>query len=175
MFFVCDLFTYLQVKPQECGPGYHEYLEDLLRQKVEGTVQEHGLVIAIEKHSIVDKGKLQEGTGLVLVPVKYTAVLIRMYKNEVCDCVVVEVNKLGFFGEIGAVRLFVSKSSIPAGWKYTEDDGFNGPTYVSSDGSQEIRRESAVRVRILATKQDQDQMLAIGTTDGPYLGPRLHG
>merc|ERR1712224_730471 len=108
-----------------------------------------------------------------MVPVKYRAILIQNFKNEVVDCGVVEVNKLGFFGEIGPVRVFVSKSSMPKGWRYTEEDAHTGggPAYISEAGDKEIRRLSAVRVRLIATKQESNQMLAIGTTDGDFLGP----
>merc|ERR1712151_645098 len=105
-------------------------------QKEEGrVVPGTGLVIAIANSQASDKGKLQEGTGLVMVPMKYKAVVLQLYKNEVVDCEVVEVNKLGFFGEIGPVRVFVSKSSLPEGWRYSEEDihGGGGPVYVSED------------------------------------------
>merc|ERR1712232_304444 len=105
----------------------------------------------------MDKGKLQEGTGLVLIPMRYRAILIQNFKNEVVDCEVVEVNKLGFFGEIGPVRVFVSKSSLPEGWKYSEDPIHGGgPNYVDENGLRSIQRGSAVRVRLVATKTDDD-------------------
>ncbi|CAE8606640.1 unnamed protein product, partial [Polarella glacialis] len=147
-FYHMDLWTYLLVKPEYLGPGYHDHLEDLLRQKVEGTVQEKaGLIIAVGDTCPVDKGKLHEGTGLVMVPMKYNAVVLQLFKNEVVDCEVVEVNKLGFFGEVGPVRVFVSKTLLPEGWAYTEVElhSGGGPAYVSTDGSQSIRREAAVR------------------------------
>merc|ERR1712039_508522 len=105
------------------------------------------------------------GTGLVMVPMKYTAVVLTLFKNEVVDCDVVEVNKLGFFGEVGPVRVFVSKSSMPQGWQYTEESSHSGggPSYVSETGKSFIRRDCAVRVRLIATKQESDKMMAIGT------------
>mmetsp|Transcript_77218 Transcript_77218/g.174677 ORF Transcript_77218/g.174677 Transcript_77218/m.174677 type:complete len:180 (+) Transcript_77218:111-650(+) len=178
MFYVTDMYTYLLVKPEYLGPGYHDYIEDLLRQKEEGrVVEKYGLVIAIATCSAIDKGKLQEGTGLIMVPMKYKAVVLQLFKNEVVDVEVVEVNKLGFFGEVGPVRVFVSKSSMPDGWRYSEDEihGGGGPTYVSENGVWSIKRESAVRVRLVATKQEADRIMAIGTTNGEYLGPRIHG
>mmetsp|Transcript_116630 Transcript_116630/g.325009 ORF Transcript_116630/g.325009 Transcript_116630/m.325009 type:complete len:180 (-) Transcript_116630:55-594(-) len=178
MFYVTDMYTYLLVKPEHLGPGYHDYIDDLLRQKEEGrVVDKFGLVVAISSSEVLDKGKLQEGTGLVMVPVKYKAVVIRLFKNEVLDVEVVEVNKLGFFGEVGPVRVFVSKSSMPDGWRYTEDEihGGGGPVYVSGNGVWSIKRDSAVRVRLVATKQEADRIMAIGTTNDEYLGPRIRG
>mmetsp|Transcript_100735 Transcript_100735/g.285535 ORF Transcript_100735/g.285535 Transcript_100735/m.285535 type:complete len:179 (-) Transcript_100735:44-580(-) len=178
MFYIMDMCTYLLVKPEYCGPGYHEYLEEALRQKVEGSVQEKcGLVIAVKNSGPIDKGKIQEGTGLIMVSMKYKAVVLQLFKNEVVDCEVVEVNKLGFFAEIGPVRVFVSKISLAEGWAYTENEMYSagGPAYKSEDGSQVIRRESAVRIRLIATKEESDRLMAIGTTNGEFLGPRIHG
>eukprot|EP00927_Polykrikos_kofoidii_P044814 TRINITY_DN3868_c0_g5_i1.p1 TRINITY_DN3868_c0_g5~~TRINITY_DN3868_c0_g5_i1.p1 ORF type:complete len:179 (+),score=37.17 TRINITY_DN3868_c0_g5_i1:105-641(+) len=178
MFFTTELKIQLRIKPEQCGPGYHDYVEDMLRQTVEGTVVDEGLIVAVGHVTLTDSGKLQEGTGFILVPVMYRAVVVQLFKNEVVDCEVVEVNKLGFFGEFGPVRIFVSKSSMPQGWRYSEEDMHmgGGAAYVAEDGgSIAIRKQTAVRVRLLAVKSDQDRMLAIGTTDGEYLGPRILG
>eukprot|EP00931_Biecheleriopsis_adriatica_P108617 TRINITY_DN82959_c0_g1_i1.p1 TRINITY_DN82959_c0_g1~~TRINITY_DN82959_c0_g1_i1.p1 ORF type:complete len:179 (+),score=44.96 TRINITY_DN82959_c0_g1_i1:70-606(+) len=178
MFFHMELYTYLLVKPEHLGPGYHDYLDDLLREKVEGSVQEKsGLIVAVGDCEAIDKGKLHEGTGLIMVPMKYNAVVLQLFKNEVVDCEVVEVNKLGFFGEVGPARVFVSKTLLPEGWSYSEAElhSGGGPSFVSQDGLSSIRKESAVRVKLVATKQDQDRLHAIGTTQGDFLGPLVHG
>eukprot|EP00933_Yihiella_yeosuensis_P084734 TRINITY_DN99366_c0_g1_i1.p1 TRINITY_DN99366_c0_g1~~TRINITY_DN99366_c0_g1_i1.p1 ORF type:complete len:179 (-),score=42.29 TRINITY_DN99366_c0_g1_i1:116-652(-) len=178
MFYHLELFTYLLVKPEYLGPGFHDCLDDLLRQKVEGTVVEgKGLVIAVGECSSLDRGKLHEGTGLIMVPMKYTAVILQLYKNEVVDCEVVEVNKLGFLAEVGPVRVFVSKTNLPDGWSYTEaqQQSAGGASYVSADGALAIRRESAVRVQLVATKHEPDNIMAIGTTNGEFLGPLVRG
>merc|ERR1712176_219444 len=107
----------------------------------------------------------------------YKAVVLQLFKNEVVDCEVVEVNKLGFFGEIGPIRVFVSKSSLPDGWRYSEDElhSGGGPAYVSDDRIYSIKRESAVRVRVVATKQEADRIMAVCTTNEEFLGPRIYG
>mmetsp|Transcript_97272 Transcript_97272/g.208708 ORF Transcript_97272/g.208708 Transcript_97272/m.208708 type:complete len:179 (+) Transcript_97272:99-635(+) len=174
MFFVCELETYVLVKPQYCGPGYSDYLEEALKLKVESTVIDGvGLVIAVETCSSCDNGKIQEGTALILVPMKFRAIVLQLFKNEVVDCEVVEVNKLGFFGEVGPVRIFVSKSSLPMDWKYSEEELHlgSGASYVSPDKVLLITRDAAVRVRIVATKQEDNRIMAIGTTNGDFLGP----
>merc|ERR1712007_133284 len=114
---------------------------------------EQGLIVAIISHKLVDRGKLQEGTGLILIPVKYEAIVVQMFKNEVVDCEVTEVSTLGFFGDVGPVRIFVSKSNMPQGWRYTTEEVYmgGGAAYVDPTESLRIRRETAVRVRLLAT------------------------
>merc|ERR1712187_918438 len=100
----------------------------------------------------IDNGKIQEGTSLVLVPMAYRAVVLQLFKNEVVDCEVVEVNKLGFFGEVGPVRIFVSRSSMPQDWTHSEEipaPGISGgASYSSPDGKRVVRKETAVRIRI---------------------------
>lgn len=163
MFFLLDLHTYLLVKPEDLGPGYHFHLRDQLRQKVEGSVQERaGLIIAVAASEALDKGKLHEGTGMVMVPMKYRALVLQLFKNEVVDVEVVEVNELGFFAELGPARIFVSKAMMEKGWSYSQ---------VSADRSRIIRRGTNTRVKLVATKHDQNRLDAIGTTIGEYLGP----
>ncbi|CAJ1342919.1 unnamed protein product [Effrenium voratum] len=172
MFFYLELYNYLLVKPEHCGPGYHEHLQDQLRQKVEGTVQDKaGLVITVAECEAIDKGKLHEGTGLIMVPMRYKALVLNLFKNEVLDAEVTEVNKLGFFCEVGPARIFVSKTLVPEGWSYSEVEVSGAASFVSPDGSATIRRDSAVRVKLVATKQDNDRLQAIGTTKGEFLGP----
>ena len=167
-----QLETYLLVKPEHCGPGYHEYLLDQLRQKIEGTVQDKaGLIISVKEIEPTDKGKLHEGTGLIMVPMKYNALVLQLFKNEVVDAVVTELNKLGFFCEVGPARVFVSKSLLPEGWNYSEAETTGSASFVSGDGISWIRRDVAVRVKLVATKQDQNRIQAIGTTNGEFLGP----
>jgi len=175
MFYLLELRDYLLVKPEYLGPTYQEYCEDHLRQKVEGVVKEKaGIVIAVLESWKADHGKLQEGTGMVMVPMGYRAVVLQLFKGEVIDCVCVEVTQLGVFGEIGPVRVFISRSHLPQGWNYSEGDVDvgGGAAYVSVDGSQAIKVNSAVRVKLIATKQEADRIWAIGSAQDAFLGPQ---
>merc|ERR1711920_354087 len=126
--------------------------------KVEGTVKENaGIIIAVVECWKADKGKLQEGTGLVMVPMGYKALVLQLFKGEIVDCVCDEVTQLGFFGAIGPVRVFVSKSHLPEGWRYSEGDVDAG------DGDQLIRVKSSVRVKLIATKEEAERIWAIGS------------
>lgn len=175
MFYLLELRDYLLVKPEHLGPGYHEYCEDYLRQKVEGTIKDNaGLIVAVVDSWKADNGKLQEGTGLVMVPMGYKALVLQLFKGEVVDMNCVEVTQLGVFGEIGPVRVFVSRTHLPEGWKYSEGDLDAGGSacYVSGDREQVIRVSSPVRVTLIATKQEADRIWAIGSCQGNFLGPR---
>lgn len=152
-----------------------------MRQKVEGTVKEGlGIVMSVTNVWRADHGKLQDDTGMVMVPMGYTAVVMQLSKGEVVDCTCVEVTQLGMFGEIGLAKVFVSKSHLPAGWKYIERDvdSGGGAAYISEETGLAIRVRSNVRVKLIATKQDGDRMWAIGSCqdlDEPLLGPANRG
>eukprot|EP00971_Amphidinium_carterae_P302666 6014083-Amphidinium_carterae.1 len=41
----------------------------------------------------------------------------------------------------------------------------------SPDKEKVVQRELAARVRLMSVRHDTDRMLAIGSIDGPFLGP----
>ena len=45
------------------------------------------------------------GQGLVMFPIKYSAVVFRPFKGEVLDAIVTTVNKMGFFAEVGPLQV----------------------------------------------------------------------
>lgn len=76
-------------------------------------------------------------------------------------------DEAGFFSNVGPLRLFVSRFCMP------EDMLFNdamGDSWVSTDGSVEIREGSIVRLRVLGVVLDGGHMKAIGTIKESYLG-----
>jgi DNA-directed RNA polymerase II subunit RPB7 len=85
----------------------------------------------------------------------------------VIDCLVDALDKNGFFGYFGPMRIFISKSSM------TDDMAFQDTAFVSADGTQKVALGSEVRVRIVGVRRDGNNLYAIGTIDGDYLGPSL--
>lgn len=78
--------------------------------------------------------------------VKYSALLLRPFTNEVMDATVSQCNPLGFFAFVGPLRIFVSKHSMP-------EDMFNGfdgekEAWISDDKEVEIVRGCPVRLKI---------------------------
>merc|ERR1719159_1898406 len=103
---------------------------------------ELGLVIAVLRILEVGQAKLQDNTGLILVPMTYKGLVMKPFKNEVIDCHVTEVNKLGFFGQVGPMRVFVSKSSMPDGWAYSESE--TAASYIEENTKNSIEIDMAV-------------------------------
>jgi DNA-directed RNA polymerase subunit E'/Rpb7 len=224
MFFIMKLTNFIKIKPEFCGPGYKEYCEARLKQVTENTVQDAaGMIVAVQDCVALDHGKMQEGTGLIMVTFSFKAIVLQLFKHEVVDCEVTEVQSLGVFAYLcrpsefhqieerqskqgihvledvqnsrkllesekakaltlyvtrhpnvfEGAKVFVSKSSLPEGWDYSEEQlhSAGGPAYVSPDGGSRIRRETRMKVELIATKQHQDKLMAVGTTRGEDLGP----
>jgi len=225
MFFQMRLSAYLKVKPEHLGPGYKEYCEERLRQEQECTGKDGaGMIVTVTDCRAMDHGKLQEGTGLVMQTMSFSAIVLRLFKGEVVNCTVFEVNSLGFFAHVDnpteffrpaegtfisddmesvvnrrkltpseeanartlydskypkhrpfdGARVFVSRSSLPAGWAYTEAaiQSAPGGSYVGPEQGMIIKLGDPVTVKLIASKHDKERVMAVGTTDGDGLGPR---
>lgn len=59
----------------------------------------------------VDKleGQLKPGRPFATFHVKFSAIVLKPFKNEVIEAQVTEVNKVGIFCDAGPLRVFVSK------------------------------------------------------------------
>lgn len=76
---------------------------------MEGTCSgRHGYVIAIVSVDRIGSGMVLDSGGSVTFNVEYTAIVLHPFKNEVLDAVVDNVNKMGFFANVGPLQIFVS-------------------------------------------------------------------
>jgi DNA-directed RNA polymerase II subunit RPB7 len=95
-----------------------DHLRLQLYRQVEGTCNgRYGYIVAIVAVDHIDSGVVQDSFGSVAFAVRYTAVVLKPYKNETVDAVVATVNKMGFFANVGTLQVFVSNHVIHApGW-----------------------------------------------------------
>jgi len=99
---------------------------------------------------------IQDTSGFAKFHVTFECIVFRPFKNEVLDCVVTSVNKMGFFAEAGPMQVFVSNYLIP------EDMAFNSidePCYVSTDEMVRIQKDCEVRLRIVGTRNDANEIV----------------
>merc|ERR1719231_1743322 len=111
------------------------------------------------------------GGGLATFPMRFNAIVFRPFKGEVFDAVVTQVNKLGFFAQVGPLQIFVSKHLIPTDMKF--DPQSHPAAYVSEisdEQPQRVTKDSEVRLRVVATRIDASEIFAIGTIKDEYLG-----
>lgn len=113
---------------------------------------------------------VQDVTGDVLYPVRYTAIVFMPYTGEVLDVIVTEATELGFFAQAGPLKLCVAKENMFREYQY--DNKGSSPSWISGeDPALRIERNSKCRVKLVGTKVDENEIFAIGTIVEDYLGP----
>lgn len=64
--------------------------------------------------------------------------------------------QVGFFADAGPLQLFVSNHLIPEDFTY---DSTNDPAFVSSDEAVRVQAGAEVRLRIVGTRVDADEIV----------------
>lgn len=90
----------------------------------------------------VGQGKIMPGTGLAEFRSRYQAIVLKpvrtsrsspQFNGEVIDAKITNVNKMGFFAEVGPLSIFVSSHLLPMDYKFHPDANppeFTSPTDV---------------------------------------------
>ncbi|KAK9893724.1 DNA-directed RNA polymerase II subunit rpb7 [Cystobasidium minutum MCA 4210] len=169
MFFVKELKHTINLHPSYFGPQTAEYILNKLHADVEGTCSGRlGYIIAVLGILETGKGTIQPGTGMAEFIVRYRAIVYRPFKGETVDGVVGNVNKMGFFAEVGPLNVFVSSHLIPPDMKF--DPNANPPCFSNPEEQVSIERNARVRLKIVGTRVDATEIFAIGTIREDYLG-----
>ncbi|KAK9391138.1 phospholipase D3-like [Crotalus adamanteus] len=169
MFYHISLEHEILLHPRYFGPNLLNTVKQKLFTEVEGTCTgKYGFVIAVTTIDNIGAGVIQPGRGFVLYPVKYKAIVFRPFKGEVVDAIVTQVNKVGLFTEIGPMSCFISRHSIPSEMEY--DTNSNPPCYKTVDEDIVIQPEDNIRLKIVGTRVDKNDIFAIGSLMDDYLG-----
>ncbi|OLL25098.1 DNA-directed RNA polymerase II subunit rpb7 [Neolecta irregularis DAH-3] len=164
-----DLTRTIALHPSCFGPRLRDFLKIRLLAEVEGTCTgQHGYIVCVLDSNKIEigAGKIVPGTGMAEFSVLYKAVLFKPFKGEVVDATVQIVNKMGFFADVGPMRVFVSVHSLPSDMKW--EPSSNPPSYASDD--QIIEKGAKVRLRIIGTRTDATEIFAIASIKEDYLG-----
>lgn len=176
MFYVKTLEHEIVLTPVHFGPKLKATIVRLLKEEVEGlALATYGYVVTVidVPEDQIRSGIIEYDTGDVVFYVKYTALLLRPFMNEVLDATVSQCNPLGFFAFVGPLRIFVSKHNMP-------EDMFNGfdsnsDAWVSDDKEVVISSGTGVRLKIKGRTVESGNITAIGGIKDNYLGPIDHG
>ncbi|XP_036151617.1 DNA-directed RNA polymerase II subunit RPB7 isoform X1 [Myotis myotis] len=197
MFYHISLEHEILLHPRYFGPNLLNTVKQKLFTEVEGTCTgKYGFVIAVTTIDNIGAGVIQPGRGFVLYPVKYKAIVFRPFKGEVVDAVVTQVNKgpvsgactsvlmvtmtvastdgvvtvsqVGLFTEIGPMSCFISRHSIPSEMEF--DPNSNPPCYKTMDEDIVIQQDDEIRLKIVGTRVDKNDIFAIGSLMDDYLG-----
>ncbi|PLW43906.1 hypothetical protein PCANC_09619 [Puccinia coronata f. sp. avenae] len=160
----------INLHPSFFGPRTEGYLKEKLNRDVEGTCTgRFGYIIAVLTTLTVSAGTIQPGTGMAEFVIKYSAIVLKPFKGEVVDGIVGQVNKMGFFVEVGPLQAFVSSHLIPSDLKF--DPNANPPCFSSDEDQATIEKGTRIRLKIVGTRVDATEIFAIGTIKEDYLGP----
>jgi len=159
----------IQLHPKHCGPHIINILKTQLHQEVEGTCSgRYGFIITVTEVQDIGKGKVLEGSGFVVFPIQFSAIVFKPFKGEVLDAVVTQVNQMGFFASAGPLQIFVSNHLIPNDLHF--DAQSNPNAFVSDDESVRITKDDEVRLKIVGTRVDATEIFSIGSIKEDYLG-----
>jgi DNA-directed RNA polymerase II subunit RPB7 len=171
MFYVKSLDHEIVLEPVHFGSKLRATLVRLLKEQVEGlALATYGYVVNVIEvpEDEIRSGIIEYDSGNVVFTVKYTALLLRPFINEVLDAVVSQCNPLGFFAFCGPLRIFVSKHSMP-------EDMFHGfdpekDAWISDDKEVIIAAGSGVRLKLKGRTVETGNITAIATIKDNYLG-----
>ncbi|KAF8194706.1 hypothetical protein BJ912DRAFT_959180 [Pholiota molesta] len=159
MFFIKELTHTILLHPSYFGPRMLNFLESKLYSDVEGTCSgQFGYIIAV--------GMVLSGSGQAEFITRYRAIVFKPFKGEVVDGVVNNVNKMGFFADVGPLTVFVSHQLIHPDMRF--DPNSNPPSFASDE--QIIEKNTRVRLKIVGTRVDATEIFAIGTIKEDHLG-----
>jgi DNA-directed RNA polymerase II subunit RPB7 len=95
MFFHVLLEKNIRLHPRYFGPQLHVTLREKLSAEVEGQCTgRYGYIITVTGIPQIGQGKIAESSGYATFPVKYRAIVMRTFKNEIVDAVVTRVTKV---------------------------------------------------------------------------------
>ncbi|RPD79407.1 hypothetical protein L226DRAFT_455977 [Lentinus tigrinus ALCF2SS1-7] len=153
--------------PSYLDPRMLQFLESKLYSDVEGTCSgQFGYIIAVISILDIGKGVVVPSSGQAEFVIRYFALVFKPFKGQVVDGVVANVNKMGFFADVGPLNVFVSHQLIPPELKF--DPNSNPPSFASED--QIIEKNTRVRLKIVGTRVDATEIFAIGTIKEDHLG-----
>ena len=110
MFYLKTLTHTVLLHPRFFARNLKDRLKKTLVREVSGSnLGMDGFVVAVCKvqDKDVSRGKLQTATGQAVFHIKFDAILLRPYKNEVVQAEVMLCNRLGLF-QVGPMEIFVS-------------------------------------------------------------------
>lgn len=113
--------------------------------------------------------------GSVSFRLTYEAMVLKLHRGEVLDLMVSEVDETGFYASVyGISKMFVNRSQMSSdagvSWVFEPE----GAAWLSSDDRRSIKKDTLVRLRVIAETPQSERGMAVGTIGAPYLGPRIN-
>jgi DNA-directed RNA polymerase II subunit RPB7 len=196
MFYKVVLQRTINVKPQELCNTLNRSLLTFLREAVEGkplpapdgiasaakdyksAAKSSAVVIAVLDilNAETLQGKVLDD-GSVSFRLTYEAMVLKLHRGEVVDLLVSDVDETGFWASVyGINKLFVNRNQMgddsqggEAEWTYEPE----ASAWVTHDDRRSIKKDTVVRIRVIAETPQSERGMAVGTIAARFLGPRL--
>ena len=171
MFFVLELMKNLLVTPPFLGKNLETHLFDILQASVEGNFNERfGYILKVTDIKNVGEGRVKDGSGDVLFPVSYQAIVFMPYRGEVLEAQVVQAMEIGFLASVGPMSLFVTKDNIAEEYVF-EMHAAPSRWVNKEDPSKVIQPDTDVRVKIIGITVTGGEMYGVCVMSDAFLGP----
>ncbi len=168
MFFIMNFVEPIIMSPNTLGKELQNLIKARLIERVQGSVTErYGYIICVVKFMEIGSGKILDTSGDVLFNVKYKAVVLKPFINEILDGVVEKIEPYGIHVNAGVLKIFISSSNFPGDFQYNE----NTKSYKSEIQNDEVKAESEVRFRITGINYEFNEFLSTAVMNESYLGP----
>ncbi|KAL7709703.1 RNA polymerase-like protein [Lotmaria passim] len=196
MFYKIVLQRTITVKPADLCNTLNRSLLTFLREAVEGkplpsadrvstaaidfksATKSSAVVIAVLDilNAETLQGKVLDD-GSVSFRLTYEAMVLKLHRGEVVDLLVSDVDETGFWASVyGINKLFVNRNQMcedslsgGAEWSFEPE----AAAWVTHDDRRSIKKDTMVRIRVIAETPQSERGMAVGTIGAPFLGPRL--
>lgn len=110
MFFVHEMEERIPLHPSYFSSEAPDSIRELLYKKKEGTNTGTMMIVRIIGIQEISEPKVMPGTGMAMYTISYRAVVWQPFRGEVVDGEVSQVVPNGFFVDVGALGVFISKA-----------------------------------------------------------------
>jgi len=110
MFFVHDMEKRIILHPSYFNSNMKQVAINRLYEEVEGTNTGTMMILRVIQIKDTSEPKVEPGSGSALYNIAYQAVVWQPFRGEVVDGEVSQVVNNGFFVDVGALSVFVSKA-----------------------------------------------------------------
>jgi DNA-directed RNA polymerase subunit E' len=143
----------VEVPPEELADVTPELVKRLLREKLEGSIDEEvGSVVSVTEVHDIGQGSVLPNKPGVYYEADFDAVTFDPDMQEVVDGTVVEVVEFGAFVGIGPVDGLLHVSQISDEYLAHDEDN---EALASRESNRVLRRDDAVRTRIVTKSIDE--------------------
>ena len=167
MNFVKDV----TISPADLNKDLSKIIKVKLLEQILGTCNpKYGYFIKVIEIGKVKNGLIMDGTGDIVFKMKYNAVFMRPFVNEICEGIIEEIFKDvgGLHVRVGPMIVLISHENIPTTYNFDKAN----LCYINPNDNTELKIGTKVRFKYISCSQYQNDkgFMPMGTMLDNYLG-----